>query len=98
MRRGEGESHWAVPVVDVDDPGEEEEQRAANQRDEAQPLQRMECAGDRWPLQQFGPHHPEFGEQERDSGNAGEDMQPFVDAIQIGRVSGEVKPPRGVLG
>ena len=72
--------------------------RAADQRDEAEALERLGGTPDRRPAEQLGPHRPQLGQQQGNGGDPGDDVDALVHPVEVDRVHRQVEPGRRVLG
>ena len=77
-----------VPLLDVEDPGDELEARAADEQQQRQPFQRVRRAAQRRPLEQLRQHRPQLGQQDRDEHQPQGDVQALVEPVQPDRVGG----------
>ena len=98
MQRVEGAGEL-VPLLDVEDPGDELENRAADEQQQRQPFQRVRRAAQRRPLEQLRQHRPQLGQQDRDEHQPQGDVQALVDPVQPHRVRGpgeQVEPEQSL--
>ena len=77
-----------VPLLDVEDPGDELEDRAADEQQQRQPFQCVRRAAQRRPLEQLRQYRPQLGQQDRDEHQPQGDVQALVDSVQPHRVGG----------
>ena len=76
-----------VPVLDVQDAGDELEQDAADEQRQRRALQRVGGRAERRPLEQARQHRPQLGQHDRGQGQADGDVQALGEAVEPRRPS-----------
>ena len=77
-----------VPLLDIEDSGDELEHRAADEQQQRQPLQRVRRTAQRRPLEQLRQHRPQLGQQDRDEHQPQGDMHALIEPVQPHRMGG----------
>ena len=85
MGGDEGEAE-REPVLDVDHAGHEQEQRRADQQQDAEPLEPVGHRANRRALEERRDDRPELRQQDRDRGEAGDQVQRLGERVEPGRL------------
>jgi hypothetical protein len=87
VRRHERERPGVVDL-DIQNAGEEDEQRAPDQQGERESLEAVGHRLHRGPLEQLGDDRPQLGQEDGDRRQPGDDVEALGDRVQVGRRRG----------
>ena len=77
-----------VPLLDVEDPGDELEHHPADEQQQRQPFQRVRGTAQRRPLEQLRQHRPQLGQQDGDEYQPKGHVHALVHPVQPHRMRG----------